>query len=68
MKLTTAQKKMISRLENGYTIRYMRLWYTSGGMSQSKANDNTIEALIAMGILIETGVINKVGYSVTLKK
>ena len=65
-KLSIAQKKMIARLESGrYTIGLCRYWYDNG-CGMSKANDATIEFLIANGILVENGTQNKLGYSVTL--
>lgn len=69
MKLSAAQQKMINRLRAGtHIIGYRRNWYCVRDGQHifmgSKAHNETIEALLTRGVLIEEGTIDQVGYCV----
>lgn len=70
MNLSPAQNKMIARLKDGHRIGYGRLWYrfvnNDWRCFGGKANDATIDALIARGVLVEIGLQTDVNYDVRL--
>lgn len=71
MYLSKPQQRMIKRLQSGnYIIGCLRGWYLKRPDGQygysSKANNNTIDALIAKGILIESGELRKASYKVII--
>lgn len=71
MKLSKAQQKMVDRIQRGASfIGYGRNWYFIHDGRDGyvgKANDNTIDALLRMGIVEEVDTPKDVTYRVILK-